>query len=113
MLKLIEYGANPSFLITGEEVQKLMNTNSSDVFTAQWIVMADTVLKTDEEIRSLREEIGDRAMTDHRLLAGGVAQVRYGEDLFLLVNYGDQPCTVNGTRVEPLSYALVKGGGAE
>lgn len=113
MLKLIEYGANPSFLITGEEVQKLMNTNSSDVFTAQWSVMADTVLKTDEEIRALRAEIGDRTMTDHTLLANGVAQVRYGEDLFLLVNYGDQPCTVNGTQVEPLSYALVKGGGAE
>ena len=113
LLKLIEYGANPSFLITAEEVQKLMNTNSSDVFTAQWDVMADTVLKTDEEIRALRAQIGDRVMTDHTLLSPGVAQVRYGDDVFLLVNYGDQPCTVNGTQVEPLSYALVKGGGAE
>ena len=113
LLKLIEYGANPSFLITWEEVQKLMNTNSSDVFTAQWTVMADTVLKTDEEIRILRTEIGDRAMTDHRLLANGVVQACYGNDLFLLVNYSDQACTVNGTQVEPLSYALVKGGGAK
>ena len=52
-------------------------------------------------------------MTDHTLLSPGVAQVRYGDDVFLLVNYGDQPCTVNGTQVEPLSYTLVKGGRAE
>ena len=113
LLKLIEYGANPSFLITAEEVQKLMNTNSSDVFTAQWDVMADTVLKTDEEIRALRAQIGDRVMTDHTLLSPGVAQVRYGDDVFLLVNYGDQPYSLGDVDVGPLSYAFWKGGGME
>ena len=113
MLKLIEYGAYPSYLITAEEVQKLMNTNSSDVFTAEWNVMADTILKADEEIRTLRQEIGDRIMTDHQLLSDGVAQVRYGDDLLLLVNYTDRTYRLNGTELEPLSYALVKEGGTQ
>ncbi len=113
MLKLIEYGAYPSFLITAEEVQKLMNTNSSDVFTAAWDVMADTVLAADAEIRSLRTAIGGRQMTDHRLLRDGVALIRYGGDLSVLVNYGDQPYSLGDVDVGPLSYAFWKGGGME
>ena len=49
LLKLVEYGAYPSWLVTGEDVQPLINTNSSDVFTAQWNVMLPTIQKTSAE----------------------------------------------------------------
>jgi len=112
MLKLVEYGAFPSFLVTAEEVQKLVNTNSSDVFTAQWDVIGDTVLKTDAEIKALWEEIGIRRMTDHTLLSGQAALVQYGDDLFLVVNYGDTVFSYQGTEVQPLGYVILKGGDA-
>ena len=112
LLKLVEYGVFPSFLVTAEEVQKLVNTNSSDVFTAQWDVLRDTVLKTDAEIKALWEEIGARRMTDHTLLSGEAARVQYGDDLFIVVNYGDTAFSYQGTEVPPLGYAILKGGDA-
>ena len=112
MLKLVEYGAFPSFLVTAEEVQKLVNTNSSDVFTAQWDVIGDTVLKTDAEIKALWEAIGGRRMTDHTLLGNQAALVRYGDDLFIAVNYGNTAFSYQGTEVPTLGYAILKGGDA-
>ena len=111
-LKLVEYGAFPSFLVTAEEVQKLINTNSSDVFTAQWAVIGETAAETDAQIRSLWEEIGGRRMTDHTLLAPQTARVQYGDDLAIVVNYGDKPYPYGGTEVPPLGYVILKGGDA-
>lgn len=112
MLKLVEYGAFPSFLITAEEVQKLVNTNSSDVFTAQWDVMRDTVLSCDEELRAVHAAIGGRVMTDHTLIGGEGAQVRFGDDVTLIVNYADRPLRVGRTEVPALGYVLLEGGKA-
>ena len=111
-LKLVEYGAFPSFLVTAEEVQKLINTNSSDVFTAQWAVIGETAAETDAQIRSLWEEIGGRRMTDHTLLAPQTARVQYGDDLAIVVNYGDKPYPYGGKEVPPLGYVILKGGDA-
>lgn len=111
LLKLVEYGAYPSFLVTAEEVQKLVNTNSSDIFTGQWDVIGDTVLQTDAEIGALRERIGGRHMTDHAILGGRTVRTQYGDDLSILINYDDMPYEYGGTEVPPMSYVILEGGG--
>ena len=51
-------------------------------------------------------------MTDHTLLSGQAALVQYGDDLFLVVNYGETVFSYQGTEVQPLGYVILKGGDA-
>ena len=110
VLKLVEYGAFPAYLITSRPVQKLVNTNSSDVFTAQWQVIMDTVLSTDGELSALFSSIGERSMTDHAIPQKGVAVVSWGDDLKVIVNYNEGPVEVLGLRVDGMAYSIVEGG---
>ena len=112
LLKLVEYGAYPSWLITGEDVQPLIYTNSSDVFTAQWSVMLGKVLETDAELKALHEQLDGAAMVDHTRLAEDVVCATYANGVRVYVNYRRTDYTADGLTIPALGY-LVEGGDAE
>ncbi len=87
LLKLVEYGAYPSYLVTAEDVQKLINTQSSDVFTAQWHVIEPKLLKTDAELRALHKILEGARLIDHKILDNDVARAYYDNGCSVIVNY--------------------------
>ena len=112
LLKLVEYGAYPSWLVTGEDVQPLINTNSSDVFTAQWNVMLPTIQKTSAELAALHARLDGAAMVNHERLADDVACVTYANGVRVYVNYRRADYTAGGLTIPALGY-LVEGGDAQ
>ena len=112
LLKLVEYGAYPSWLLTGEDVQALIHTNASDVFTAQWEVLLPTIAKTDEKLRALHEAIGGSAMVAHERLAQDVARATYANGTVVYVNYRKTDYAASGVTIPALDY-IVEGGGGQ
>ncbi len=113
LLKLVEYGAYPSWLITGEDVQPLIYTNASDVFSAQWNVMLPSVQKTDAAIRALHEQLDGAYMTDHQVLETDVAKVTWSNGCVVFVNYHRTDVTVNGITIPAQSWIIQVEGGEE
>ena len=112
LLKLVEYGAYPSWLLTGEDVQPLIHTNSSDVFTAQWNVLLPAMAETNAKLQALHEAIGGTAMVRHECLAPDVAKATYQNGTAVYVNYSKADYTVDGLTIPALGY-LVEGGDAQ
>ena len=112
LLKLVEYGAYPSWLVTAEDVQPLIHTNSSDVFTAQWNVLLPAMAQTDAELQALHEAIAGSAMARHERPAQDVARVTYENGVTVYVNYRRTDCTVDGVTIPALGY-VVEGGEAK
>ncbi len=113
ILKLIEYGAYPSYLITARDVQNLVNTNSSNVFTAKWDVMKDTVLAADAEIKAIHAKIGGASMIDHSLLTDSAVRVSYQNGVQVYVNYGDTDVEADGVVIPAMGYLVTEGGAAQ
>ena len=111
LLKLVEYGAYPSWLLTGEDVQPLIHTNSSDVFSAKWDVLLPTMVDVNARMQALHDAIGGSAMMKHELLAQDVVRVTYANGTTVYVNYRKTDATADGVTVPALGY-LVKGGRA-
>ena len=112
LLKLVEYGAYPSWLLTGEDVQPLIHTNSSDVFTAQWNVLLPAMADINAELQALHEAVGGSVMVGHKCLAQDVARVTYQNGAVVYVNYRKTDYTADGLTIPALGY-LVKGGEAQ
>lgn len=112
LLKLVEYGAYPSWLLTGEDVQPLIHTNSSDVFTAKWDVLLPTMTEINAQMQSLHEAIDGSAMAKHELLDTDVAKVTYENGAVVYVNYRRADVSADGVTIPALGY-LVKGGDAK
>ena len=112
LLKLVEYGAYPSWLLTGEDVQPLIHTNSSDVFSAKWDVLLSTMTEINGKLQSLHEAIGGSAMAEHELLDTDVVKVTYENGTAVYINYRKADVNADGITVPALGY-LVKGGDAQ
>ncbi len=111
LLKLVEYGAYPSFLLTGEDVQPLIYTNASDIFTAQWNVMLPHVKQTDEAIRALHAQLNGAYMTDHQVPEADVAKVAWSNGAVVYVNYRRTDVTVDGVTIPAQSWVVHAEGG--
>lgn len=112
LLKLVEYGAYPSWLVTGEDVHPLIYTNSSDVFTAQWRVLQPSIQQITKELEALHAAIDGAAMVNHERLGDKLVRVTYANGTVIYVNYRRTDCTVDGSTIPALGY-LLKGGNAQ
>ena len=112
LLKLVEYGAYPSWLLTAEDVQPLIHTNSSDVFSAKADVLLPAIKDINAKLQALHQEIDGSAMVKHELLDTDVAKVTYGNGTVVYVNYRKVDVTADGLTIPARGY-LVKGGDAQ
>lgn len=110
LLKMVEYGAYPSWLMTGEDVQALINTNSSDIFTAKWNVLLEPALTIDAALSSLHAQLGDGKITSHEIIDSDVVRVTYENGAQLLINYRRGDYALEGVNIPAQSWLVLKGG---
>lgn len=110
LLSMVEYGAFPSYLVTGNDVQALTRTNSSDVFTAQWQVMQPILLETDAVLSALHEQLAGAVLVDHAILSQDVVRCTYDNGTEVYVNYRKTPYRVDGHLLDAQGYLVVEGG---
>ncbi len=95
ILKLIEYGAVPSFLFTYEECNNL-SYGAYATLTAQYY----------SKMKSLKS-IQGMEITSHEKLLAGVYKITYGYNKVIYVNYNDSVVTVDGILLSPQDFILV------
>ncbi|MBQ4435270.1 MAG: hypothetical protein II879_04170 [Clostridia bacterium] len=113
LLKLVEYGAYPSWTITGNDVQKLLKTNSADIFTAQWEVLLPTVQKVDAELNKLQSIVGGLSMTNHEIIDADVVCATYENGVEVFVNYRNAEYSADGLLIPAQSWIVREGGSGE
>jgi hypothetical protein len=110
-LKGIEYGAEPSFLLTYESSRELLQTGSSSRFYStnylDWTEEMVTLYKRyNETLGKVRQE----TITGHEQLAENVFQTTYSNGTRIVVNYNVGPYVSKGLYVNGQDF-LVRGGG--
>ena len=103
-LRLVESGVYPSFYITQRSSSALIYTNSSGLYSTQYLTYRDTIIRYDRELRRLWEMTGDACITGHRVLEGGVSRVEYSNGIVVYVNFGSEDVTVGGVTIGALSW---------
>jgi len=110
-LKMIEYGAIPTFELTYQDSSLLKETRYSTLYTSEYRMWLPFVV---EEYQIANVEMGylkTQAIVDHRQLAENVFMTGYEDGSRVYVNYRDEPyVTDDGIEIGPLDFVLVRGG---
>ncbi|GAF22110.1 hypothetical protein JCM19047_1845 [Bacillus sp. JCM 19047] len=108
LLRMIEYGAYPSFLLTTESPDVLFNTPSEDLFTSQFSTWKEDVTNQYElAIQTLEPVEGEQII--NRVVHGtGLIEMVYSNGLSVVVNYRQADATINGLVLSPLSAKTVQ-----
>ena len=97
-------------IVTGEDVQKLTETNSNDLYRAKWDVMQEFILAMDAELSALHAKLAGSRMMNHQVLAEDVVVVTWSNGVRIVVNYTAKDYAFEGQTVPARSYLVVEGG---
>ncbi|ANC78674.1 hypothetical protein ABE65_018475 [Fictibacillus phosphorivorans] len=110
MLRMIEYGAYPSYLLTKEASHLLAKTASSDVYTSEYSIWKDKILYQYENIKNSLGEVEGEEIVSRTVPQTGIVEVEYSNGKVIVVNYTNATYKSNGTEVKPKDFAVTEGG---
>jgi hypothetical protein len=106
-LKLIEYGAFPSYFLTKEQSYKLKYTNSNHLFTSAYSDWKNRILATYEKLNDVLLEVQGASIEDRVILAKDVVKVSYSNNVDIIVNYTNRNYEYQGVTVPAKGFQIV------
>lgn len=107
-LQVVEQGLNPSFLLTAESPQALINTNSSWIYSSQYDRYKETIEHYYDELQAVHAAT-DGAMIADYTRDGKLTTVTYENGTIVYVNYSNQALNSGQETIEAMSYKVVTG----
>lgn len=108
LLRLIEFGAYPSYYMTHEPSYKLKFTNSSDLYTSTFREWKQDIA---DSYRILNEALGPvsgATMESREVLARNVVKVSYSNGVDIYVNYTENDYDKNGITVPGKGFRVIE-----
>lgn len=110
LLRSIEFGAYPSFLLTSEPSHLLADTPSRDIFTSEFDVWEATIVDYYALVVETLGYVRGERIVAREILAPGVVKVSYSNDVQIVVNYTSRTFNHPGITVEAEDFLVIQGG---
>ena len=107
-LKMVEWGVYPSFDLTYEDPDKLLYSGNWYLVSSRYSDWKDEILETYSFVEGALKYVTGETITDHRVLATGVVEVTYSNQVSIVVNYTDHAYENGSLHVAPGSYEVIK-----
>jgi len=107
-LHQVEYGATPSFVLTKTSSSLLYRTGANSLYSTQYDFWRDETIRQYKEMEALASA-ADKFILGHTRLAEGVYQTTYEGGMRVVVNYGEQPYTMDAVTVPSIEFAVLRG----
>ena len=107
LLQMIDFGVNPSYLLTDEPTSNLRFTLSNRYYTTQFLDFENDIENTYDFVSSALDRVINESIVSRVMLTVGVSKVTYSNGVSIIVNYRQVPFTSAEVNVEALSYKVV------
>lgn len=89
LLRLIEFGVYPSFVLTGEQAYKMKRTAASSVAVSEYEYLEERMTFYYEALNEVLAPVRNSEMIEHQILAEGIVQVTYANQKIITINYNE------------------------
>lgn len=113
VLRMIEFGAYPSFLLTSEPSRLLAKTASKEVYTSEYSIWKDDVVEQYSLIKETLDQVKGEAIVSRNIPLLGVSEVTYTNGVKIIVNYTSKPYSSQGIEVPAKGFAVTNEEGAQ
>lgn len=107
ILRMIEYGSYPSFILTYEPSYKLSDTPSKYIFTSEYESWKDIMLECYHEVDKALKYVMYSKIADREVLEEKVVKVEYENGVSIIVNYSDRDYSYEGHNVASKDYIVM------
>lgn len=110
LLRMIDYGSYPSYILTDEDPIRLLETGSSWIYTSQYAVWKEQIASDYRTIADALLPVADSTFEKREEVEKGVFRNRYSNGTVIYINYTANEVAVDG-RLIPAQGFLVREGG--
>ena len=110
MLRQIEYGMAPSFVVTGCESLELYNTAQEAYFSTGFADWRTQIVESYQTVAEGLSPVWGHAIVSHRCLKNGLIRVGYDNGVYIFLNYTDAALSAEGVSVQPGGFTVIQGG---
>lgn len=109
ILKMIEYGAYPSFVLIYRENKKLIGTPSEDYYSLNFNDWEPTISKVYDRVNDALKNTEGAQITEHKVIDEGVVRVSYSNGCKIFVNYNSNDYAIDtGAVLKAQSYLVTR-----
>ncbi len=112
ILRMIEYGAYPSFIVTQAESRELTDTPLEDLYSTSFADWKEYIVATYLYMRDALKQVEGQRIVAHKAAAVGRVIVEYEGGSSILINYTDDVWQSVAGIVLPHDYLVFEGGAA-
>jgi hypothetical protein len=109
-LRLLEYGAMPSFELSYSDPADLKRTPFDWLLSSEWSYWSSRTVSTYKEIEGVLGSLADLEIVNHATLQRNVNRTTYADGTTITVNYNRKAVTIDGQTIEAFGYVVQKGG---
>ena len=108
ILKCVETGSVPSFILTWKETGKLRDTDYDSVFSTEFSSIKPSIIKAVDRMSKDLAELYSKQIIEHEKLSSNTVKVTYEENTIIYINYSDEDITIDFHNVKAQDYLVVK-----
>lgn len=108
VLRLIDYGANPAYLITYEPSHLLSRTFSNEFYASYFGNLEDFIVENYEYVNEALKHVLGESITNREVISEGIVAVTYSNGVEIIINYTNQDYMYDGVIVQALDYVVRK-----
>lgn len=106
ILKMIEYGAYPSFMLTNADNYALHDTPLEDYFSLEYTSWKSVAADIYSKINSALKHTEGQSITEHKVLKEGIVLVKYSGGTEILINYTPNDAVTEHGEVAAKSFTV-------
>ena len=110
LLRQIEYGMAPAFVVTNCASDELCNTAQERYFSTNFSDWQAQIKNAYAVVSTGLAEVWGHSIVSHCCLETGLIRVKYDNGVCIYLNYTDAPLTTDGVLVEAGWFSVVTGG---
>lgn len=109
LLRMIDYGVYPSFLVTGQSSHKLSKTNSNDLYATSYINQRAMISVIGNAVIDALSPVKGEQIISRSVLAPDVILVSYSNNMRILINYSRNSFRYDSYIIDAQDYLLIEG----
>lgn len=107
VLKMIEYGTYPSFIVMAADNYQLSNTAMSDYFSLCFDDWEENILSVYGQLNEALGKLDGCSISEHLVLSDGVVRVTYSNGTRIYINYLSEKAVADGVTVPAQMFTVV------
>jgi hypothetical protein len=108
LMRMVEYGVYPSYILSYESAYELKKTLSSNIYISNYDVLESRIDGYYQFISGGLSLVIGQEMINHEFLDVGVSRVTYANGVSIVLNYTTKDITVDGLIVSSGGYEVIE-----